>query len=55
MKQLFVHSLRAVMAASLVALAPLALAQNTIRIGMITDKVGPAKAYAEPVAQGMDE
>ena len=52
MKQLFVHSLRAVMAASLVALAPLALAQNTIRIGMITDKVGPAKAYAEPVAQG---
>lgn len=29
-----------------------AMAQNTIRIGMITDKVGPAKPYAEPVASG---
>ncbi|MFN0159948.1 MAG: ABC transporter substrate-binding protein [Burkholderiales bacterium] len=27
-------------------------AQNTIRIGMITDRVGPAKPYAEPVANG---
>ena len=52
MKQAFIHSVRAVMAASLLALAPAAFAQNTIRIGMITDKVGPAKSYAEPVAQG---
>ncbi len=29
-----------------------AMAQNTIKIGMITDKVGPAKPYAEPVAAG---
>lgn len=29
-----------------------ALAQGSIRIGMITDKVGPAKPYAEPVALG---
>ena len=28
------------------------LAQNTIKIGIITDKVGPAKPYAEPVTQG---
>ena len=52
MKKAFVHSARAVVAASLLALASQALAQNTIRIGLITDKVGPAKAYAEPVAQG---
>ncbi|MEO6625905.1 MAG: ABC transporter substrate-binding protein [Burkholderiaceae bacterium] len=52
MKQAFVHTVRAAMAASLIAWAPVAFAQNTIRIGMITDKVGPAKAYAEPVAQG---
>jgi branched-chain amino acid transport system substrate-binding protein len=29
-----------------------ALAQTTVRIGMITDRVGPAKPYAEPVAIG---
>lgn len=29
-----------------------AWAQNTIKIGMITDRVGPAKPYAEPVAAG---
>jgi branched-chain amino acid transport system substrate-binding protein len=29
-----------------------AMAQNTIKIGMITDRVGPAKPYAEPVAAG---
>ena len=37
--------------ASLMALP--AMAQNTIKIGMITDKVGFAKAYAEPVAAGV--
>lgn len=42
----------ALAAGLLLAGAP-ALAQNTpIRIGMITDKVGPAKPYAEPVAAG---
>lgn len=43
---------RALAAGALVLSAPLALAQNTIRLGMITDRVGPAKGYAEPVAQG---
>jgi len=52
MKQVFLMKARSVLAVSLMALAPLAFAQNTIRIGMITDKVGPAKAFAEPVAQG---
>ncbi|MCY7304787.1 MAG: ABC transporter substrate-binding protein [Rhodoferax sp.] len=52
MKQVFLTKARSVLAASLMALAPLVFAQNTIRIGMITDKVGPAKAFAEPVAQG---
>lgn len=42
---------RAALAATLLAAAP-AMAQNTIRIGLITDKVGPAKPYAEPVAAG---
>ncbi len=40
------------MAAALAAIACTAQAQNTVRIGMITDRVGPAKPYAEPVAIG---
>lgn len=43
---------RTVLATTLLAIAPLAFAQNTVRIGLITDKVGPAKPYAEPVAAG---
>ena len=44
---------RLLVAAALAAAAPLALAQQgPIKIGLITDKVGPAKPYAEPVAQG---
>ena len=39
------------LAASVLACGPL-MAQNTIKIGLITDKVGPAKPYAEPVAAG---
>ena len=35
-------------------LAGSALAQNTIKIGVITDKIGPAKPYAEPVLQGVE-
>lgn len=40
------------LAAAVAGCAGLALAQSPIRIGMITDKVGPAKPYAEPVALG---
>lgn len=43
--------LQAVLASALLAALPV-MAQNTIKIGMITDKVGPAKPYAEPVAAG---
>jgi len=43
---------RSVLASAVVLAAPLAMAQNTIKIGMITDRVGPAKGYAEPVAAG---
>ncbi len=50
----FLRSTLAVAAGLMVAMAPAAFAQNTIKIGMITDKVGPAKAYAEPVAQGAE-
>jgi branched-chain amino acid transport system substrate-binding protein len=52
MKAKFLARTRTVVATALLALAPVAFAQNTVRIGLITDKVGPAKAYAEPVAQG---
>ncbi len=39
----------------LLAAAPAAFAQSgTIKIGVITDRVGPAKGYAEPVAQGAE-
>ena len=31
-----------------------AAAQETIKIGVITDKVGPAKPYAEPITQGIE-
>ena len=48
----FQYKLRAVVAGVLVLAAPLAFAQNTIKIGMITDRVGPAKGFAEPVANG---
>lgn len=46
-------SLQAFLAASLLSALPV-LAQETIKIGVITDKVGPVKAYAEPVAQGAE-
>ena len=45
-------ALAAVAVGAAMAVTP-ALAQNTIKIGMITDKVGVAKAYAEPVAAGV--
>ena len=54
-RNLFTFS-RAAMAVAVVGAAMMAMpsfAQNTIKIGMITDKVGVAKAYAEPVAAGV--
>jgi branched-chain amino acid transport system substrate-binding protein len=35
------------------AVAPAAFAQETIKIGVITDRVGAAKFYAEPVTEGI--
>ncbi len=52
MKQTILTVARSVLAVAVVLAAPVALAQNTIKIGMITDRVGPAKGYAEPVAAG---
>lgn len=54
MKQTFLAVARSVIATAMVLAAPVAMAQNTIKIGMITDKVGPAKGYAEPVAAGAE-
>jgi len=42
----------AIAAAAVLAGGP-ALAQDTIKIGIITDKTGSAKFYAEPVAEGV--
>jgi len=52
MKQIFLALARSVVATAVVMAAPVAMAQNTIKIGMITDRVGPAKSFAEPVAAG---
>lgn len=55
MSRNFHHSTRRAVLALVAALAASgpALAQNApIRIGMITDRVGPAKPYAEPVGAG---
>jgi len=41
-------------AAAALAFALPVYSQNTIKIGVITDKIGPAKPYAEPVAQGVE-
>ena len=52
MNKVFLNTARSVLASARVLMAPVAFAQNTIKNGLITDKVGPAKGYAEPVAQG---
>lgn len=52
MNKVLLNVARSAIAGAMVVMAPLAFAQNTIKIGLITDKVGPAKGYAEPVAQG---
>ena len=56
MKPNFFNYTRAALAVAAIGAAMMAtqaLAQNTIKVGMITDKVGVAKAYAEPVAAGV--
>ena len=49
----FPRALWVVAALGIAITAMSAFAQNTVKIGMITDKVGVAKAYAEPVAAGV--
>jgi branched-chain amino acid transport system substrate-binding protein len=43
---------RAACAAALVALAGSAMAQDAVRIGIIVDRIGFAKAWSEPISQG---
>ena len=52
MNRKLLTAVRTLGAAAMVLAAPLAFGQNTIKIGLITDRVGPAKPYAEPVAAG---
>jgi branched-chain amino acid transport system substrate-binding protein len=49
----FVRAAMVVAVAGTAMMAMPSFAQNTIKIGLITDKVGVAKAYAEPVASGV--
>jgi branched-chain amino acid transport system substrate-binding protein len=44
---------RAILLATLLFFAGAATAQDTIKIGVITDKVGPAKPYGEPATEGI--
>ena len=56
MKRNFFNFARAALAVTAIGTAMMvtpSFAQNTVKIGMITDKVGVAKAYAEPVAAGV--
>src|SRR3954469_11152736 len=46
------RSLRAALAAALVSLIAAASAQEPIRIGLIVDRIGFAKAWSEPITQG---
>jgi len=45
--------MRKVLAALLALAASSVFAQETIKIGVITDKVGPAKPYSEPTLEGI--
>src|SRR3954447_22021522 len=45
-------SLRAALAAALVSLIAPAAAQEPIKIGLIVDRIGFAKAWSEPITQG---
>src|SRR3954467_12203404 len=46
------RSLRAALAAPLVSLMAPAAAQQPIKIGLIVDRIGFAKAWSEPITQG---
>ena len=45
--------MRKVLAAALALFAASVFSQETIKIGVITDKVGPAKPYSEPTLEGI--
>ena len=45
-------SLRAALAAALVSLIAPAAAQEPVKIGLIVDRIGFAKAWSEPITQG---
>ena len=45
--------MRKVLAAALALFAASVFAQETIKIGVITDRVGPAKPYSEPTLEGI--
>src|SRR5438034_5721708 len=44
--------IRAACAAGFLALAAPAIAQDTVKIGLIVDRIGFAKAWSEPITQG---
>ena len=44
---------RAALCAALALFAASVFSQETIKIGVITDKVGPAKPYSEPTLEGI--
>jgi branched-chain amino acid transport system substrate-binding protein len=45
--------MKKVVAAALALFAASVFSQETIKIGVITDKVGPAKPYSEPTLEGI--
>src|SRR5512145_2403250 len=45
--------MRKVLAAVVALYASVVFSQETIKIGVITDKVGPAKPYSEPTLEGI--
>jgi branched-chain amino acid transport system substrate-binding protein len=45
--------MRKLLAAALAAFATTVFSQETIKIGVITDRVGPAKPYSEPTLEGI--
>jgi branched-chain amino acid transport system substrate-binding protein len=52
MKRPFVRSAKAVLASAIIATASTAIAQETIKLGVITDRIGPAKPWSEPITAG---
>ncbi|MES2535006.1 MAG: ABC transporter substrate-binding protein [Pseudomonadota bacterium] len=52
MRPLFLLHAKAILAGAIIAAASTAVAQETIRIGLITDRIGPAKPWSEPITVG---